>query len=132
MTSSRFVCTVALCSTALAATPAAQTIPWMTRVRLVTDTGVVEGRMESVDSTTYRIRVNDDYLTFRRAEVSSVLRFSSRRGRGVAIGAIGGFAALATTVGADVVNAACNNASGCDSGRLPQIVFGAIGALGGG
>jgi hypothetical protein len=75
---------------AMTATSAAQSIPWRTRVRVVTDSGTIDGRIESVDSLNLRVRVKDDYVSVRRSAVSSVLRHGTLGEKGVKMGAIGG------------------------------------------
>lgn len=122
MRSARFA-VVTLFTIAMAANAGGQSVPWLTRVRLVTDTGTVEGRIESVDSATYRLRIKDDYQSFRRTEVSSVFQYTTLSGKGAGTGAIVG-ALMLGRLGA----AMCDTPDGC---KGDVAVAAGVGGIGG-
>ena len=130
MKTARLLCMTALCSMALAVSSAAQSIPWRTRVRVVTDSGTIDGRIESVDSLNLRVRVKDDYVSVRRSAVSSVLRHGTLGEKGVKMGAIGGAVIGGVMIGG-LAGGMCEGDNCGQDALLGAAVGGVVGMLGG-
>lgn len=67
-----------------------QAVRRFTDVRLVTSSGVVQGRIESADSVQLRLRTGNDFQTYRRADISAAFRPARSGKRGARVGAIVG------------------------------------------